>query len=99
MVKHIVLFQLKPEVGAQERRQAMENFRKGILALPAVIPVIQHIEVGFNMNPAERYDIALYSEFQTLDDVKTYAVHPSHVAVANALKPYVLCRACSDYEI
>ncbi len=99
MVKHIVLFQLKPEVDAQERKLAMETFRKGILALPAVIPFIQHIEVGFNMNPAEKYDIALYSEFQTLDEVKAYAVHPSHVAVANALKPYVLSRACSDCEI
>ena len=84
MVKHIVLFQLKPEVAPQEKMQAMEAFRKGIMALPAVIPSIQH---------------ALYSEFQTLDDVKAYAVHPSHVAVANALKPYVLSRACTDYEI
>ena len=99
MVKHIVLFQLKPEVAPQEKMQAMEAFRKGILALPAVIPSIQHIEVGFNVNPAEKYEIALYSEFQTLDDVKAYAVHPSHVGVDNALKPYVLSRVCTYYEI
>ncbi len=99
MVKHIVLFQLKPEIDSREKMQAMEAFRKGILALPSVIPFIQHIEVGFNMNPAEKYDLALYSEFLTLDDVKAYAVHPSHVAVAGALKPFVLSRACSDFEI
>lgn len=97
MIKHVVLFELRSDVAPQEKAQAMENFRKGILALPAEIPFIKHIEVGFNQNPAEKYDIALYSEFETLEDVMAYAVHPSHVAVASALKPYIAHRACSDF--
>ena len=77
MVKHIVLFKLKDEVPADEKLVAMNNFKKAIEALPAKISVIRKIEVGLNINPAETWSIALYSEFDTLDDVKFYAVHRS----------------------
>lgn len=99
MIKHVVLFQLKNEVEAAVRQQAMEEFRSGILALPAVIPCIRHIEVGFNVNPDEKFDIALYGEFDSLDDVRFYAQHPAHVAVAGRIKPYVERRSCTDYEL
>lgn len=99
MIKHVVLFQLKEDVDAAEKQQVMERFKAGILELPGQIPCIRQIEVGFNANPDEQYDVALSSEFDTLEDVKTYAVHPAHVAVAQIIKPYVKSRACSDYEV
>ena len=97
MVKHIVLFKLSaPE---PERTQIITDFCNAIMALPPVIDVIRRIEVSCNINPAEKYDIALYSEFDTLADVTTYAVHPAHVAAAGILKGHVESRACVDYEI
>lgn len=39
-----------------------------------------------NANPEEQFDIALYSEFDTMDDVRAYAAHPAHLAVAALLK-------------
>ena len=53
----------------------MNDFKKAIEALPAKIPVIRKIEVGLNINPAETWSIALYSEFDTLDDVKISMLH------------------------
>ena len=76
MVKHIVLFKLKDEAPADEKLAAMNSFKAAIEALPAKISVIRKIEVGLNINPAEAWSIALYSEFDTLDDVKYYATHP-----------------------
>lgn len=73
MVKHIVLFKLKDEAPADEKLAAMNSFKAAIEALPAKISVIRKIEVGLNINPAEAWNIALYSEFDTLDDVKYYA--------------------------
>lgn len=99
MIKHVVLFQLKDDVDAAEKQQVMEAFKAGILALPEKISRIRHIEIGFNANPAESYEVALYSEFDSLADVQTYAVHPEHVAVAQIIKPYVKSRACTDYEM
>lgn len=98
MVKHIVLFQLDPEMDAQHRLEVMTEFKVRIEALPQNIGFIRKIEVGLNVNPGESFDIALYSEFDTLEDVKAYSVHPEHVAVAALLKDCKKSRSCVDYE-
>lgn len=98
MVKHIVLFKLKDEVPDAEKLVVMNKFKEAIEALPAVIPVIRKIEVGLNTNPGETWHIALYSEFDNLDDVKFYATHPLHVAAGKIIAEAKESRACVDYE-
>ncbi len=98
MVKHIVLFKLKDEVPEAEKLVVMNKFKEAIEALPAVIPVIRKIEVGLNTNPGETWHIALYSEFDNLDDVKFYATHPLHVAAGKIIAEAKESRACVNYE-
>ena len=98
MVKHIVLFKLKDEVPAEEKLVVMTKFKEAIEALPAKISVIRKVEVGLNMNPEEAFDIALNSEFDSLEDVNFYAKHPDHVAASGLLKDVKDSRACVDYE-
>lgn len=97
MVKHIVLFKLKENAPAAEKLEAVQRFKQAIEALPAKIPFIRHIEVGLNMNPAETWHIALYSEFDTLKDVKAYSTHPAHVAAGKLIAAVRESRACVDY--
>lgn len=99
MVKHIVLFKLKEEVSADKKLAAMNAFKAAVESLPTKIDVIRKIEVGLNTNPAETWSIALYSEFDTLEDVKLYAVHPDHVAAGKLIAEVRENRACVDYEI
>ena len=98
MVKHIVMFKLKETLSAEEKMDVMTRFKAAIEALPATIDVIRKVFVGLNINGAETWDICLESEFDTLEDVKAYAVHPDHVAAAGILKDAKLDRACVDYE-
>lgn len=98
MVKHIVLFKLKDDILVDKKLSAMNQFKKAIEALPSEIPFIRKIEVGLNMNSSESWNIALYSEFDSLDDVKAYAVHPAHVAAGKILAEVKESRACVDYE-
>lgn len=77
---------------------AMKQFKEAIEALPTKISVIRKIEVGLNVNEAETWHIALYSEFDTLEDVKYYATHPDHVAAGKLLAEVKESRACVDYE-
>jgi hypothetical protein len=98
MVKHIVLFKLKNEASAEEEQTVALKFKSAIEALPTVIPFIKHVEVGININPDEQWNIALYSEFDTLAEVKAYAVHPAHVAAAKLLADLKESRSCVDYE-
>lgn len=99
MVKHIVLFKLKEEIPAAEKLAVMNRFKEAIEALPAKIAVIRKIEVGLNINPGESWHIALYSEFDTLDDVKFYATHPDHVAAGKIIAEAKDSRSCVDYEV
>ena len=98
MVKHIVLFKLKKSISEEEKLTVMNAFKSAIEALPAKISVIRKIEVGLNMNPEEAFDIALNSEFDSLEDVNFYAKHPDHVAASGLLKDVKDSRACVDYE-
>ncbi|GCB34879.1 Dabb family protein [Bacteroides faecichinchillae] len=98
MVKHIVLFKLKDNVSEAEKLVVMKKFKAAIEALPAKISVIRKIEVGLNINPDETWNIALNSEFDTLEDVKFYATHPDHVAAGKILAETKESRACVDYE-
>ena len=98
MVKHIVLFKLKDNVSEAEKLVVMNKFKAAIEALPAKISVIRKIEVGLNINPDEIWNIALNSEFDTLEDVKFYATHPDHVAAGKILAETKESRACVDYE-
>lgn len=98
MVKHIVLFKLKETLSREEKLKVMNDFKAAIEALPAKIDFIRKIFVGLNANPAEKWDICLDSEFDTLADVNAYAVHPDHVAAAGILKEVKEDRACVDYE-
>lgn len=99
MIKHIVLFKLKEDLPENEKLQVMTNFKNAIESLPAKIPFIREIEVGLNKNTAETWDIALYSVFDSLEDVKAYSVHPDHVEAAKILANVKKDRSCVDYEI
>ena len=99
MVKHIVLFKLKDDVPAEEKLAVMIKFKEAIEALPAKISVIRKVEVGLIINPGETWNIALYSEFDTLEDVRYYATHPEHVAAGKILAETKESRACVDYEL
>lgn len=99
MVKHIVLFKLKENLSEEVKLHAMNAFKQAIEALPGKISTIRKVEVGLNINPSEAWNIALYSEFDSLDDVKAYAVHPDHVAAGKLLAEVKESRACVDYEI
>lgn len=93
------MFKLKDEAPEAEKLEAMNNFKKAIEALPAKIAVIRKVEVGLNINPGETWSIALYSEFDSLEDVKFYATHPDHVAAGKLLAAVKESRACVDYEV
>lgn len=98
MFKHIVLFKLKDTLSQEEKKKVMNDFKEAIEALPAKIGFIRHIVVGLNANPAEKWDICLESEFDSLADVSAYAAHPDHLAAAGLLKDAKADRACVDYE-
>ena len=96
MIHHTVQFRFRSDVSNEQRNAAKAEFKAGIEALPAVIPTIRKVAVGFNVNPAEHWDICLYACFDTLEDAKAYGAHPAHRAVALELMKHIEERACTE---
>lgn len=94
MIKHIVMWKFKD--GEEEN---MMKFRERLLALKGQIPEIRAMEVGINVNPSERsFDAVLVSEFDSLEDLRSYSVNPLHVAVSEFCKSIRTQSVSVDYE-
>ena len=60
---------------------------------------IKTIEVGINERMSEQgYDVVLYSEFETWDDLDLYKKHPEHVKIAEFIGKVRIERKFVDYE-
>lgn len=98
MIHHVVMFKFKEEIEINQRDCIFEEFKSAIENLPEHLPFIKKIQVGHNCNPSEKWDICLYSEFETLQEVNTYSIHPLHQQAATIIRPHICDRACTDYE-
>lgn len=96
MIRHIVLFKLKPGVSHEDPRvtQWMHMMRE----LPKQIPTCVDWEFGWNITDRPiAYDFGLNSSFGTREELAAYLPHPDHqamVAVAKQVADWIIC----DYE-
>ena len=98
MLKHIVMWKLKEVAECGDRIQNARKMKHELEALKNKIPQIKHIEVGVNSIPSEgSYDVVLYSEFESEQDLATYQKHPEHLKVAAFITTVRERRAVVDY--
>lgn len=100
MIRHVVMFKLVPFQSEEEKMRQMQAIKSALEGLKDKIDFLRFIQVGFNINPAETWDIILNTELDSMEDVAKYAAHPDHVAVFKEfIAPYKADRACVDYEV
>lgn len=92
MVKHIVIYNLKEGV---EKDSAVELIRSVLEPLVGRIPGLLSLEVRRTFNGM---DYALYSEFESRQALKDYAVHPLHLAAKEHFFHLLDCRYAADYD-
>ena len=100
MIKHIVMWTLKDEAEGAGKAANAQKMKELLSALPPLIPVLRHLEVGvdvFAASPA--CDVILYTAFDTRADLDAYQVHPEHQRVVGFVKQVVAARSVVDYEI
>ena len=93
MVKHIVMYTLKEGV---EKETAVELIRSVLEPLVGQIPGLKHLEVRQAFNGL---DYALYSKFDSREDLTNYAVHPLHLAAKEKFHHLLDTRYAADYEV
>lgn len=101
MVKHIILWKLRSEMSAEEKREAASAIKAGLEGLKGQVPGLLDIHVQIDgVLETSNTDIMLDSTLESFDALKGYAVHPAHVAVANGVvRPNTEVRTCLDYEV
>jgi len=100
MVKHVILWQLKDELSNEEKKDVKAGIKTGLEALKGKIPGLLDIRVEVEPLASSNADVMLDSTFESEEALKTYAVHPEHVAVADGrVRPYTKTRICMDFEI
>ena len=100
MVKHVILWTLKDELSDEEKKKVKAEIKEGLEGLKGVVPGIVEIQVITEGLASSNADLMLDSSFETEEDLKNYAVHPAHVAVADGkVRPFTKLRSCLDYNV
>lgn len=101
MVKHIILWRLRAELTATEKREKALAIKQGLEGLQGQVPGLIDIHVQIDGRiESSNADIMLDSTLESEEALKGYAVHPAHVAVANdVVRPNTELRTCLDYQI
>ena len=101
MIKHLVMFKLSEEAEGRSKAENARIIKEQLEALQGVIPEIRRMEVKINHEAAsgENYDILLESEFDSLEDLQRYAIHPDHLKAGEYVSKVRTARAVIDYEV
>lgn len=99
MIKHIVMFKLIEANGKsayENALEAKERFNKVI----ENVKELKKGEVVINSDeaPDSNYTIALLCDFENIDDLNAYQVHPVHKEFGAFIGGIKSDRACIDYE-
>ena len=100
MVKHVILWQLKDELTAEEKVEVKKGIKEGLESLAGKIPGLTEIKVQTEGLASSNAEVMLDSTFVDEASLKGYATHPEHVAVADGkVRPYTKTRLCLDFEV
>jgi hypothetical protein len=100
MIKHIVCWTFKENAEGCRKKENIEKIKTLLEDLKEKIPVIQSLEIGINFDKSpDAYDLALYAEFKSKEDLNTYQKHPEHLAIVQFLKKVRDKKIVVDYEV
>lgn len=100
MIKHIILWKLRSELSAAEKREKAQAIKQGLEGLKGQVPglIDIHVQIDGRLE-SSNVDIMLDSTLESEEALKGYAVHPAHLAVANGVvRPNTELRSCLDFE-
>ncbi len=98
MLKHIVLFKMKPEASDEDLRQLVEDLR-GLKETTEGVMKESLVALDDLLPSDISYNIILDSTFNSLDHLQQYLVHPKHMEVVKNIRRLCASVAKVDYEI
>jgi hypothetical protein len=98
MIKHIVMFRLKDEFQGALRTAKAVELKSALDEMRKKISSVHYFEAGINYNPAPfTWDLCIYAEFVTQQDLDQYQAHPAHQEFIKFNKSFSKEKAVADY--
>ena len=101
MIRHVCMFKFKEEAEGRTKQENINITKSMLDKLPETIGYILHSEtfVADKDQKPDNYDLILISDFESLETLEEYKIHPDHVAVGDFMRPVRISRTCIDYNI
>jgi Stress responsive A/B Barrel Domain len=96
VIRHVVMFKLKPGVSPAQRDEWLEMSRR----LHGEIDLVRSFSIGADLLRLPRsYDVAVVADFDNLDDVRAYADHPTHLTTVELSRELSEHIVSVDFEV
>jgi hypothetical protein len=103
LIAHIVLFRLRPEVSAEDRRALVDAWATALKDIPAIrrARVGRRVQIGRSYESLTRLDFpyAAVIEFDDVEALRAYLDHPAHEALATRLFAAIADTLIYDFEV
>ena len=100
MIRHVVMWKFKAKAEGKTKEENIQAVKDMLYSLVPRISQIRRMEVGVDVaHSNSSMDLMLLTEFDSITDLKIYAVHPDHLAVAEYVGKVVESRVVVDCEI
>ena len=100
MIKHIVMWKFKDEAEGHTKAENMAKAQQILFALPPIIPELKKMEIGEDITHSDMsMDLVLLTEFESVEDMETYAVHPEHKKVSKFIRSVIESRRVIDFNM
>ena len=99
MIKHIVMLRIQDFAEGKTKHENAVYMKEILESLKEKIPQIIKLEVGINFKHHQgAFDIVLFVEFNSKEDLDAYIANPEHKKVAEYIIKVRSDRAVIDYE-
>ena len=100
MIRHVIMWRFCDELDGMNKDQITTSIEEKLAHLKATIPEIISMSVERDVLRSERsFDMIYITEFESLDTLEGYRVHPEHVKVASFIAKVRIAQAVCDSEI
>lgn len=101
MIRHIVLFELKPDIGPSERGELFGKIRN-LAAIPAVLRIdvvtlLEPSDPNYRSHMSSEFGCALLADFEDEAGLYAYQKDPAHVDVAQEIRKRVSAIKVLDF--
>lgn len=97
MIRHVIMWKFVDEFEGMNKEQIMDKVTEGFIHLKKTIPEIKFMSVERDVLKTERsYDMIYVTEFESLETLEIYRVHPEHVKIAQFIGKIRTAQAVTD---